>query len=403
MSMDELLLQELYGSQQVQAEQQVKQAQIELVEAVAAQAGVDLNELDDTELAKFAHYVLSDEDEPAGGVGNAYAEQTKLAEADLVGRQMAHSYADEMSRIQNGETMRYNTMSKVASAMSDVADAWHMQKVAETTVDDFGNVVEVPPRSKGGDKKDEKFGERMKRYGRNVGEFTGILDKGESGWKRGGRLAGTAGALGALGYGGYRLMRRNDEPTASEKVSMLKMANNASSGAAADKKGETFGAKMKRYGSRLGQETGILEKIYEVGKDGKRPEQSGWNRAGRLAGTAAGLGALGYGGYRLATRNKDHEAEKISMYLDAGYEAAAYAVAHSPEEFAKEAEFRAAEILLANGIDPASLTNVYPENVKIASFPGVEDAVDDDEAAVLAHYNELLDAAALHIVDQIIG
>jgi len=126
--MDELLLQELYGSQQVQAEQQVKQAQIELVEAVAAQAGVDLNELDDAELAKFAHYVLSDEDEPQ------YAAQdeslNKLAEADVVGRQMAHSYADELNRIQQGENIRHSAMNKVAHAMQDAADLWQM-KIAE--------------------------------------------------------------------------------------------------------------------------------------------------------------------------------------------------------------------------------------------------------------------------------
>ena len=52
MSMDEMLLQELYGSEEVQAEEQIKQAQVELVEAVAAEAGVDLNELDDEELEK---------------------------------------------------------------------------------------------------------------------------------------------------------------------------------------------------------------------------------------------------------------------------------------------------------------------------------------------------------------
>jgi hypothetical protein len=386
MSMDELLLQELYGSQQVQAEQQIKQAQIELVEAVAAEAGVDLNELDDAELAKFAHYVLSDEDEPAGGVGNAYAEQTKLAEADLVGRQMAHSYADEMSRIQNGETMRYNTMSKVASAMSDVADAWHMQKVAETP--DGGAPSGDTPKVEKAD--EEKFLARLKRYGKSAGEFTGILDKGESGWKRGGRLAGTAGALGALGYGGYRLATRNkDDMSAAEKVSMLKIA---SEGGDAPKE-KKFMDKLRGYGRNVGDFTGIT--THSKGPEG------GWKRGGRLAGTAGALGALGYGGYRLATRNKDHEAEKISMYLDAGYEAAAYAVAHSPEEFAKEAEFRAAEILLANGVDPATLEQVYPENVKIASFPTPDDAISYREAAILEEYNDMLNAAAMHIIENL--
>jgi len=384
--MDELLLQELYGSQQVQAEQQVKQAQIELVEAVAAQAGVDLNELDDAELAKFAHYVLSDEDEPQ------YAAQdeslNKLAEADVVGRQMAHSYADELNRIQQGENMRHSAMNKVAHAMQDAADLWQM-KIAEG---DASAPAESTASGAAADS-EGKLLAKLKRYMNRAGQETGILEKmydetgkKQTGLNRAGRLAGTAAGLGALGYGGYRLMRRGDDASASEKVSMLKMASEEKT-----KEGEKFKDRMKRYGQATGKFTGVLETPGEklLGKRGLR-----------LGGTGAGLAAAGYGGYRLMRRND--EAEKISMFLDAGYEALAYATAHSPAEFAKEAEFRAAEILLANGIDPASLTDVYPENVKIASFPGVEDAVDYDEAEVLAHYNELLDAAALHIIDQLI-
>ena len=123
MSMDEMLMNELYGSEEVQQEEQIKQAQVELVEAVAAEAGVDLNELDDDELAKFAHYVLSDEDESAdvdsADVDSADVNSsddtennTKIAsleEADLMGRQMAHSYVDELNQIQNGDT----TMNRV--------------------------------------------------------------------------------------------------------------------------------------------------------------------------------------------------------------------------------------------------------------------------------------------------
>ena len=125
--MDEMLLQELYGSQEVQAEEEIKQAQVELVEAVAAEAGVDLNELSDDELQKFAHYVLSDEDEEVISDDSDSNYEEKIAEADLMGRQMAHSYLDELNAIQEGEAVQV----KVASAMEDVADFWHMQKEAE--------------------------------------------------------------------------------------------------------------------------------------------------------------------------------------------------------------------------------------------------------------------------------
>jgi hypothetical protein len=207
MSMDEMLLNELYGSEQVQNDEQIKQAQVELVEAVAAEAGVDLNELDDDELAKFAHYVLTDEDEE----GVEYADDmNKLAEADLMGRQMAHSYYDELAQLQAGADEMDYTQVKIASAMEDVAEAWEMQKIAET------------PEAAAEEAKEAKeaFGARMKRYGTNAGKFTGILGtEGENYFgKRGLRLGGTAAGLAALGGGAYYMNKRrkaNQEKSAS--------------------------------------------------------------------------------------------------------------------------------------------------------------------------------------------
>ena len=70
-------------------------------------------------------------------------------------------------------------------------------------------------------------------------------------------------------------------------------------------------------------------------------------------------------------------------------------------EFAKEAELRAAEILLENGIDPETFEETYPESVKLASFPEVGDAYTHEGDYELAEYNEMLDDAAYDILEDL--
>jgi len=92
--MDDELLNALYGvsDEQYDDDDMIKEAQAELVEAVAEEAGLDLDEMDDEELDKFAEYVLT------GGEGGDMSDPA-LAEADRMGRAMAHAYADEQIKI----------------------------------------------------------------------------------------------------------------------------------------------------------------------------------------------------------------------------------------------------------------------------------------------------------------
>ena len=430
MSMDEMLLNELYGSEEVQQEEQIKQAQVELVEAVAAEAGVNLSELDDEELTKFAHYVLSDEDELtyAEESFESEADLDKLAaleQADLMGRQMAHSYADELISMEQGDQMYYQddlyddlheegVHTKIASAMEDVAEAFFMQKLAEE--------------------------------GDNSGRNALIAAGG------GAALAGGAG-LAAKAYGDRRLNRLNQAATAygNERATALNKALKQ-----AGEKTRADGSKYmtssiqgrlnmaqkqidlmenavktpglqknKRYGKRMGilqkglakaqadkaalikkmeSDPDHLKKIQQMSAD-RRAEMSGFgqklrNLSGKqIAGLGLGGAALAGGGaYLLSRRNKQEKSAALAEY---GYEALALANLYEPEEFAKEAEFRAAEILLANGVDPETFEDVYPEEVKLASFPGIEDAVDYDEALALEEYNDMLDSAAVHIIESI--
>ena len=385
--MDEMLLNELYGSEEARQDEEVKLAQAELVEAVAAEAGVDLNELDDEELEKFAHYVLSDEDELNDNQLTDDSAIMKIAEAEVMGRTMARAYADEMQQISNGG----NEMNKVASAMQDVAEAWQMQKWAaeEGAKETAGEAAE---------KEKEKMGDRAKRYLKNVGDFTGFNEvEGRSLTNRNLRRGGTVAAgLGVLG-GGYHLATRkkkNQKKTASYADWMFEKLAEPEGGDSKDK--EAFGDMLKRRGRELGEFTGVLglgEGVEDTRKVGRK------TRAG-LTSTAlvgAGLGAR----HLMKKRKKNSQEKRASLMLANGYEALAYAELHSPEEFAKEAELRAAEALAANGIHPETFEEIEPQEIKLASFPGVQHAADEHEAIALAEYNEMLDTAAEHIIESL--
>jgi hypothetical protein len=366
MSMDEMLLNELYGSEEVQQEEQIKQAQVELVEAVAAEAGVNLSELDDEELAKFAHYVLSDEDEL---VDNSDLDKiAALEQADSMGRQMAHSYVHEINSIRQGDPVNRFTQEKIASAMHDIADAWEQEKIALSR-EEIAAMIANP----GGPAKGDQV--RGGNLGRQLAEME--------------QRAGTASDAGkrTAGIGGF------DTEAAGRS------ANKSTKGT--DKGRE---AVSNYYDKQYSNNTKLTRPEVIEAEAAKKARGGVLGHLGRhkgkyLAGAGAAA-ALGGGLYYM--KKKREQEKKTAALLDNGYEALALIDLYEPEEFAKEAEFRAAEILLANGVDPETFEDVYPEHVKIASFPDVHDAADRYEAQLVAEYNEMLDTAAMHIIDELI-
>lgn len=361
MSMDEMLLNELYGSEEVQQEEQIKQAQVELVEAVAAEAGVDLNELDDEELAKFAHYVLSDEDEHDeyaeydGEYDDDLDKVAALEQADMMGRQMAHSYVDEFQNITEGDQMYNSTFTKVANAMDDVAEAWDLEKIA-LSAEEVRQMVNNPGGAGAGDTR------RMSPLALQYAEMEARAGAEAPRAKR------------TAGVGGHDIeLPRHAQP-----------------------KGTDEGRKMvENYYERQHRANPNIKRPGDVKGPGMFSGKGKY-----IAGGLAGAAALGGGLYYMKKRREAQK--KTAAFLDHGYEALALIHAYEPEEFAKEAEFRAAEILIANGVDPETFEDVYPENVKIASFPGVEDAYDEAEAELVAEYNDMLDTAAMHIIENIL-
>lgn len=109
---------------------------------------------------------------------------------------------------------------------------------------------------------------------------------------------------------------------------------------------------------------------------------------GKAALGLTGLGALGYGGYQMSKKSSYDPVVELVEDLD-GW------------EFAKEAELRAAEILLENGIDPETFEPTYPEHVKLASFPEPGDAMTYEGDEELIEYNEMLDDAAYAILEEL--
>ena len=151
--MDEMLLNELYGDdyngQDYESDELTKLAQVELVEAVAAENGIDLEMLDDEELEKFASYVLGEDDDSEfyeddyeddydydayGYEDDEYGFHEKLAEADAMGRIMARAYVDEQLQIEDELYDDFDDFDeeysqiKVASALMDIEDAWALDQ-----------------------------------------------------------------------------------------------------------------------------------------------------------------------------------------------------------------------------------------------------------------------------------
>jgi hypothetical protein len=149
--MDEMLLNELYGDdyngQDYESDELTKLAQVELVEAVAAENGIDLEMLDDDELEKFASYVLDGDAEDSEFYEDDYEDdyendygydeydfQEKLAEADTMGRIMARAYVDEQLQIEDELYDDFDDFDeeysqiKVASALMDIENAWALDQ-----------------------------------------------------------------------------------------------------------------------------------------------------------------------------------------------------------------------------------------------------------------------------------
>jgi len=113
--MNELLAQ-AYGTQgnidtNSGVEKTAEAALLEELEKVAAAEGIDLNEFNDDDILEILQEAMGGEVEKTAAAADAAPEageedesQVKLAEADFLGRTMAHAFYDELTSIQQGGT-----------------------------------------------------------------------------------------------------------------------------------------------------------------------------------------------------------------------------------------------------------------------------------------------------------
>ena len=168
------------------------------------------------------------------------------------------------------------------------------------------------------------------------------------------------------------------------------------------KAGGQFDAASKSFKdmSKAQQQAALLERIQmdrAGGTGGARGAYLDRKAGRRLLARGAGKAALTLGAGTAAVLGARELMKKKSSY-DPMVEAVEDLEGW---EFAKEAELRAAEILLANGVDPETFEETYPEHVKLASFPDPEDAHTYEGEGALEAYNEMLDEAALDIIEEL--
>ena len=350
--MDEQLLNELYGAASGDQAASIQDAQAELVEAVANEAGIDLDTLSDDELDKFASYVLSEDDDAANI-------DPSLAEADHMGRVMAHAYVDEQEKIASaheGDTM-------IDHALEKQAHLWEMQKIAANKKQQQ-NVREV-----------SGFASGVRTGLKNITGYRDIQDARMIG-DRLTRLAGEDGFSAQK----QRMMRSQFEALSPKEQKALMERFQYGGGGRA--------GRMQQLKAIRGASMSKNPNLAELEALRRYKNQRYMIGGAKALGTAGVIGAAGYGGYRLMKKSSYDPSVAWIEDLD-GY------------EFAQLAEQRAAEILLANGVDPQTFEEVYPEHVKIASFPEPEDAYSEEAAFEIDEYNAVLDDAAFDILEDL--
>ena len=107
--MDEFL-NELYGTSEIiSGDDLEKQAAAEFLVKMAEEEGVNLDELSDEEVAGLLSEIEGDMGKQASAEDEGDEAQEKLAEADFLGRAMAHAYVNELHEIDKaagiGETL----------------------------------------------------------------------------------------------------------------------------------------------------------------------------------------------------------------------------------------------------------------------------------------------------------
>ena len=95
----------------------------EELEKIAAAEGIDLNEFSDNDILEIIGEAMGETEKTAAAETVDGEGQEKLAEADFLGRTMAHAFYDELTSIQNGGTTKTAADAEVEEAFEEAAVA----------------------------------------------------------------------------------------------------------------------------------------------------------------------------------------------------------------------------------------------------------------------------------------
>ncbi len=101
---------------------------LEELEKIATAEGIDLNEFDDNDILEIIGEAMGDNTEKVAAAETTETEEVveegeaKLAEADFLGRTMAHAFYDELTSIQTGGTEKAASARKSDSFLKVAAD-----------------------------------------------------------------------------------------------------------------------------------------------------------------------------------------------------------------------------------------------------------------------------------------
>jgi hypothetical protein len=304
---------------------------MDMFQKTAAAEGLDLNEFNQYELQDmYGHYVenvlplqLGDED-ATDKVASAHE---KLAEAEILGRHMARSYADEMDKLaeEEAETMRqragrYGRKAKDAGrymtsgALQDAREGYRTAKSGR----DFAKNVNA------------KAGKQL----RNIG-----LQQMASG---GARLTATGTAIAGAGYGAKKLYDRRkkgqekksgfseievaallkiaaDDPQAAEATFFTKAKNKAKdAGKYVDDTAQSLGRGIASIGAGQTPDAESFTNLVNKGDKVKMVDRvrggKGLHRALGYGAPTLAAGGLAYGGKKLMDRRKKNQEKRSSAY-----------------------------------------------------------------------------------------
>lgn len=273
--MDEFLS-ELYGTNEIIGEDDLeKSAATEFLVKLAEEEGVDLDTLSDDEISNLIGEI-------EGGMGKEAAEaatetepevdeaQEKLAEADFLGRAMAHAYVNELSEIEKEAGKASEGFRAVKKALKHGADT-------------------------------------VAGAGRVAGEWTGASQMGRGAKKA---LVG----LRAHGKEGRRIKRDFGETG-------LKTMQGTTS--AATKEGlKEMGAGAARMGKRVVAPAAVVGGAYGVGRaTGKSQEKNSFDNEFEAAAAERAYEMLAEAGYDVEkVAQQDVDTMALQMLEQAGYE-----------------------------------------------------------------------------------